>query len=41
MTEDRIGLTHEYLIPVLVNAVKELDAEVTALRARLETLEGQ
>ena len=25
----------------LINAVKELDAEVTALRARLETLEGQ
>ena len=34
------GLTYERLIPVLVNAVKELSAKNDALEARLAALEG-
>lgn len=33
--EERLRLTSDYLIPVLVNAVKELSAEVEALKAQL------
>ena len=36
---EKIGITHEYLLPILVNAVKELDAENKELRERLTALE--
>ena len=43
-----LGITHDYMIPVLVNAVKELDTELTEvkqenqdLRTRLEALEDK
>ena len=39
MTEEKLGLTNDYLLPVLVNAIKELDQENTTLKTRLETLE--
>jgi hypothetical protein len=38
---DNYGVTHEYLIPILVNAIKELDAENKAILARLEALENE
>jgi hypothetical protein len=38
--DENLGLTHEYMIPVLVNAIKELDAENTSLNIRLEALEA-
>ncbi|MFZ9203979.1 MAG: tail fiber domain-containing protein, partial [Candidatus Fonsibacter ubiquis] len=38
---DRLGLTYEYFIPILVNAIKELDAENKAILARLEALENR
>jgi hypothetical protein len=37
---DKLGLTTDYLIPILVNAVKELSAEVKNLKSRIEILEG-
>ena len=37
-TEDRLGMTHEYLIPVLVNAVKELSEKVKVLQAEIALL---
>jgi len=40
MTEEKLGLTNDYLLPVLVNAIKELDAENTLLKTRLEALEA-
>jgi len=36
---DKLGITGEYMIPVLVNAIKELDAENTLLKVRLQALE--
>jgi len=36
---DKWGVTHEHLLPVLVNAIKELDAENKELKERLTTLE--
>ena len=41
-TEDpeNLKITNEYLVPVLVNAVKELSAELDALKARVEALEA-
>jgi hypothetical protein len=33
--EDRLRLTSDHLIPVLVNAIKELSAEVESLKAQL------
>jgi hypothetical protein len=38
---DNLGITHDYMIPVLVNAIKELDAEVTSLRQELNDLKNQ
>jgi hypothetical protein len=42
-TEDpeKLQLTTDYLIPVLVNAVNELSQEVDSLKARLEALEAR
>jgi len=37
--EEKLGLTNDYFLPVLVNAIKELDQENTTLKTRLETLE--
>jgi len=37
---DKLGLTYEYFIPILVNAIKELDAENKSILARLEALEN-
>ena len=37
---DHLGLTHEYLIPILVNAVKELDAENQELVRRINEIEN-
>jgi hypothetical protein len=39
--EEHLGFTHDYMIPVLVNAIKELDAEVTSLRQELNDLKNQ
>jgi len=36
---DKWGVTHEHLLPVLVNAIKELDAENQELKERLSSLE--
>jgi len=36
---ERYGLTSDYLIPVLVNAIKELDAENTELKQRIVAIE--
>lgn len=36
---ERYGLTSDHMIPVLVNAIKELDAENTNLKQRLEAIE--
>jgi len=40
-TEDseKLQITNDYLIPILVNAVKELSAEVNELRDRITVLE--
>jgi hypothetical protein len=35
---DKLGLTHEYIIPILVNAVKELTQDVEELRAEIAEL---
>ena len=42
LTEDgqRYGMKYERLVPILVNAVKELSAKNDALEARIATLEG-
>ena len=42
LTEDgqRYGMKYERLVPVLVNAIKELSAKNDALEARIATLEG-
>ena len=42
ITEDkqRYGMKYERLVPVLVNAIKELSAKNDALEARIKTLEG-
>jgi len=37
---DNLGMNYEYMIPILVNAVKELDAENKSILARLEALEN-
>jgi hypothetical protein len=34
-----LGVTHDYLLPILVNAIKELDAENNELKERLLALE--
>jgi hypothetical protein len=36
---DKLQITNDYLIPILVNAVKELSAEVDELRARITAIE--
>ena len=38
--DDKLGLTHEYLLPVVVNAIKELSAENRELRERIIVLEN-
>ncbi|MFZ9203064.1 MAG: tail fiber domain-containing protein, partial [Candidatus Fonsibacter ubiquis] len=38
---DSYGITYDHIIPVLVNAIKELDAENKAILARLEALENR
>ena len=42
LTEDGMsyGMKYERLVPVLVNAIKELTAKNTALEARIAALEG-
>jgi hypothetical protein len=37
---EKLKITSDYLVPVLVNAVKELSAELDALKARVEALEA-
>ena len=37
---DNLGLTHDYMIPVLVNAIKELDAENTTLKAEIAAIKA-
>lgn len=37
---DKLGLTTEYLIPILVNGFKELSAEVKQLRAEIDLLKN-
>ena len=37
---DNLGITHDHLIPILVNAIKELDAENKSILARLDALEN-
>ena len=36
---DKLQLTSDYLVPVLVNAIKELSAELDALKERVAALE--
>jgi len=36
---DKLQLTSDYLVPVLVNAIKELSAELDALKERVASLE--
>jgi hypothetical protein len=38
---DHLKYQGEALVPVLVNAIKELSAQVTALQAEVNTLKGQ
>jgi len=40
MTEEKLGLTNDYLLPVLVNAIKELDAENTLLKAEIAAIKA-
>lgn len=35
---DKLGLTSEYLIPILVNAIKEMSQEIDTLKANQETM---
>jgi hypothetical protein len=35
---DQLQMTNDYLIPILVNAVKELSAQVDELKSRLDQL---
>jgi len=37
---DKLGITHDYLLPVLVNAIKELDAENTLLKAEIAAIKA-
>jgi len=37
---DALKMTNSHLIPVLVNAIKELKAQNDSLKSRIETLEG-
>ena len=34
------GMKYERLVPILVNAVKELSSEIDTLKAKINTLEG-
>jgi hypothetical protein len=36
---DKLQITSDYIVPILVNAVNELSAEVESLRARVAALE--
>ena len=38
---DNLGMNYEYMIPILVNAIKELDVENQELKIRLQTLEDK
>lgn len=38
VSQSSLGLKHDYLIPVLVNAVKELSDEVDILKAEIAEL---
>jgi len=38
--EEKLGLTHDYLLPVLVNAIKELDQENTLLKAEIAAIKA-
>jgi hypothetical protein len=40
-TPEKLQMTSDYLIPIVVNAVKELSSEVDDLRTRLLALESQ
>ena len=42
LTEDETsyGIKYERLVPILVNAIKELSTKNEALEARIKTLEG-
>jgi hypothetical protein len=39
--EEKLMMTNDYLIPVLVNAIKELSADLESLRERVVTLENR
>ena len=36
---EKLGITSDFLIPVLVNAIKEMSNEIDTLKSRLEALE--
>jgi hypothetical protein len=38
---DKLQITSDYMVPILVNAVNELSAEIEALKARIAVLESQ
>ncbi|NBP58959.1 tail fiber domain-containing protein [bacterium] len=38
---EKLGLTNDYLVPILVNAIKEMSNEIDTLKSRLEALENR
>jgi hypothetical protein len=40
-TPDKLQITSDYLIPILVNAIKEMSAEIDQLKARIEAIESK
>jgi hypothetical protein len=40
LSEDKLGLTDSYLIPILVNAIKELNKEIDNMKERISILEN-
>jgi hypothetical protein len=38
---DKLQVTNDYLIPILVNAIKELSAEIETLKGRISLLESK
>ena len=40
-TPDKLQMTYDYLIPILVNAIKEMSSEIDQLKARIEVIENK
>jgi hypothetical protein len=38
---DKLQITSDYMVPILVNAVNELSTEIESLKARIAALESQ